>query len=110
MLLTGEQLADRLKEIRFPANVMHQTVDAPAFIQADRGTVEELAIRGAVTGRWEGEAFVEFRLTMPMETLRYRLRNRTLPVAECQRTVIRRRSRAGTIYFEPNFRVLENWQ
>ena len=109
MTLSGEQLADQLGGIRFPVAVMHQLVDAPAIDRADRGTVEDLAIRGAVTGRWEGDQFVELRLTMPMDTLRYKLRHRRLPVAECQRTVIRHRSKAGTIYFEPNFRGLENW-
>ena len=109
MVLTGERLADATRGMHYPMRIRHHQLEACAIERADREMVEELSIRGALVGRFEGDRLVDLRLTMPMSSLQYRLRTKRLPVADGSRTVVRRRSSAGTIIFEFSKAAVKGW-
>ena len=100
MVLSGSELRRALGAIKFPVDIRHHLVDAPAIDAADRGVVEDLILRGVVVGDFEGETFVRLRLTSPLTAIGYKRRQKIIPTADANQTIRRIRSKAGTIYFE----------
>lgn len=110
MTITGQSLIPYLGLIRYPASIRHYACDAIAIDHADRDVVEQLATRDAIVAKLQRNRVVNLRLTKPLGSLQLSIRKRTLPIAECNRTVRRVPVRGGGgHYYEFNHRVMRGW-